>query len=334
MADIQSLGTLLRQLYISSILALSLALLSFVQPVFATSSPPPLICNLGVYLVSLQELNVAEGSFGADFWVWVNCPTKSSDILEKMDFVNSKQINPSLDSDQKKGQIYWSNRKIQGIFKHDWSVGNFPFDRHRLKIEIEHGLLDRNQLIYQVDRQTSNYQKKMKIDGWQITKFTLKEYTNTYETTYGDPTLDPALGSEFSHVDVEIFIQRRSSIIFAKLTTAVYLALAISLAVYFVREFEARMGTLIGSLFAIVINQQVVDATLGKADGFKLVDAIHIMAMFYISVAVVLAILSHQDQEQGNQEIAIRRDLLSFKISAISFSIINLILIGYAAIAG
>ncbi len=334
MGDIQSLGTLLRQLCISSILALSLTLLSSVQPVFAASSTQPLRCSLGVYLLSLQELNVAEGSFGADFWIWINCPQKSPDVLQKMDFVNSKQINPSLDSDQEKGKIYWSNRKIQGVFKHDWNVVNFPFDRHRLKIEIEHGLLDVDQLVYQPNNQISTYQKNIGFDGWKITKFRLREYPKRYETTYGDPTLDPAQGSQFSHVDVEIFIQRSSLIIFAKLTTVVYLALAISLAVYFVQEFEARMGTLIGALFAIVINQQVVDSTLGKADGFKLIDAIHITAMFYLLVAVILAILSYRDGEQGREEIAIRRDFLSFKISAISFVIINLILIGSAAIAG
>lgn len=334
MGDLQSLGTLLRQLCISSILALSLTLLSSVQPVFAASSAQPLRCSLGVYLLSLQELNVAEGSFGADFWIWINCPQKSPDVLQKMDFVNSKQINPSLDSDQEKGKIYWSNRKIQGVFKHNWNVGNFPFDRHRLKIEIEHGLLDVDQLVYQPNNQISNYQKTIVFDGWKITKFRLQEYTKRYETTYGDPTLDPTQGSQFSHVDVEIFIQRSSLIIFAKLTTVVYLALAISLAVYFVQEFEARMGTLIGALFAIVINQQVVDSTLGKADGFKLIDAIHITAMFYLLVAVILTILSYRDGEQGREEIAIHRDFLSFKISAISFVIINLILIGYAAIAG
>jgi hypothetical protein len=258
------MGKLLQQLTLGLILAISLVILGIlgdIQPVFATSPPSPLSCRLGVYLLSLQDFNISEKSFSADFWIWINCPTQSPDILQRIDFLNSKEINPSLDSEEQKGEIYWATHKIQGVFQHNWDIRSFPFDRHILTIDLEHGLLDKKQLVYIADNQNSSYQKDIKIDGWNITDFRVTEYTKEYNTTYGDPTLQPGTVSEFSHIQIAITIQRSSLIVFLKLTTAVYTAVGISFAIYLVQEFEARLGALIGALFAIVINQQVVDST-------------------------------------------------------------------------
>jgi len=330
-------GKLLRRLTLGLILTISFAVvgsLGSMQPVLSTSAVSPLSCSLGVYLLSLQDFNISDKSFSADFWIWINCPTQSPDILQSIDFLNSKEINPSLDSEEQKGNIYWATHKIQGIFKHNWDIRNFPFDRHILTIDLEHGLLDKKQLVYIPDQQNSSYQKDIKIDGWNITDFRITEYTKEYNTTYGDPTLEPGAVSQFSHIEIAITIQRASLIIFLKLTTAVYTAVGISFAIYLVQEFEARLGALIGALFSIVINQQVVDSTLGQTDGIKLLDQIHITAMLYVLVAVILTIISYWDSKRDNEQQIIQRDRLGFFISTISFIVVNVILIGHAAIAG
>jgi len=333
----QSWVKLLRQLTMGVVLTISLALLILcldIQPVFAASPLPPLTCRLGVYLLSLQDFDVSAKEFSADFWIWINCPTESPEVLQRIDFLNSKEMNVSLDSEQKRDNIYWATHKVQGIFKHNWEIGNFPFDRHVLTIEMEHGLLDRTQLVYTPDSENSNYQQSLKVDGWKVTNFKLQEYTKDYNTTYGDPALKPGDVSSFSHIDVAIDIQRSSIIVFLKLTTAVYVAVGISLVIYLVPEFEARMGTLIGALFAIVINQQVVDSVLGQTDGIKLVDQIHITAMLYVLSAVIFTIISYWDSKKENEQTLIRRDRLSFSISMISFIVVNIILISHAAIVG
>lgn len=332
----RSLPIRLYQLTLSLLVTLISTLLCYIQPVEAAPSPQPLTCGLGVYLLSLQDFNMAEGSFGADFWVWINCPTKNSKALELIDFVNAKEINGSLDNSDVKANIYMATRKIHGVFKHDWDVANFPFDRHAITIEIENGQLDRSYLIYQPESLDSGYLKNLQPKEWSITSFSVRENIKVYNTTYGDPTLSAKEGSKYSNIAISIGLKRNSFIGFLKLTTAVYIAVAITLAVYFINpsRFEPRIGTLVGALFAIVVNQQVVDSTLGQTEGLKLVDQIHMIAMAYVLAAVIVAIISLKEYEQGKEKAAIRRDCRSFYISAISFIIANIILIGRAAIAG
>ncbi|MCL1472419.1 hypothetical protein [Argonema antarcticum] len=336
-SSVRYFATLLGKLTISLIVAAIFSLLSCIQPVFAQSSEQPQTCGVGVYLLSLGDFDVTEGSFRAEFWIWVNCPTKMPEALQLMDFTNSKEINISLDSAEEKQGVFWANHKVQGVFKHDWNIANFPFDRHVLEIKIEHGQLDVTKLVYKPQIEISKYRKNERLSGWQITKFSIQEETKAYDTTYGDPSLAESEESKFSRIVVAIEIERSSFIAFLKLTTAVYIAVAIAIAIYLVSTtsgFELRISTLVGALFAIVVNQQVVDSTLGLTEDLKLVDKIHITAMVYVLIEVIVTIISFLLSQKGQENTADRLDKIGFYLSAISFVVINIILVMNAARIG
>ena len=114
--DVRKPKELLQKVTLGLIVVISLVIwgiVGYIQPVVAASTSPtsastPLLltCNLGVYLLSLQDFNISEKSFSADFWIWINCPTQAPDILQRIDFLNSKEVNSSLDSEEQKGKIY------------------------------------------------------------------------------------------------------------------------------------------------------------------------------------------------------------------------------------
>ncbi|MDQ3568055.1 MAG: hypothetical protein M3397_08240, partial [Actinomycetota bacterium] len=88
------------------------------------------------------------------------------------------------------------------------------------------------------------------------------------------------------------------------------------------------------ALFAIVVNLQVSDAVLGSLEEVALVHKIHILAMAYIFVAALLAIVSRRGYESGRNKLARRRDLVGFFAFGLSFVAFNVALIAAAAIAG
>ncbi len=98
--------------------------------------------------------------------------------------------------------------------------------------------------------------------------------------------------------------------------------------------FSGRITLLAAALFAIVVNLQVSDAVLGSLEEVALVHKIHILAMAYIFVAALLAIVSRRGYESGRNKLARRRDLVGLFAFGLSFVAFNVALIAAAAIAG
>jgi hypothetical protein len=94
------------------------------------------------------------------------------------------------------------------------------------------------------------------------------------------------------------------------------------------------MMVLVGALFATVVNMQVGNSVLGSPEAVSLVDKIHIVALAYVFVAAVMAVVSRRDYAVGRKSRARRRDLVSLCVFGASFLIINATLILLAALAG
>lgn len=334
-AEVASWDKVLRSIALLWILAVSFTLLGYVQPVFAQSPAKPQSCNAGVYLMSLYDFNLEENSFGADAWLWTNCAEQVSDPL-KLDFINAKSTEVSGEGADKIENIYWTYQKIRGVFRYDWNISNFPFDRHTLKIEIESAVYDGNQFVYRADKEQSKYSKEIKLEEWVITDFSFEEETFIYDSTFGNPSYSKINQAPFSRLILSVTLKRNSLIGFFKLNIGVYIAFAIAMAIYFMppSSLEGRLGTLVGTLFAVVVNLQVADSVLGGEKDLSLVDKIHITAMSYIVVAVVMSFVSFRDGEKENLVRAIRRDSVAFFLSNISFIVVNIILIVHAARVG
>ena len=91
------------------------------------------------------------------------------------------------------------------------------------------------------------------------------------------------------------------------------------------------MTVLVCALFATVVNMQVGNSVLGSPEAVSLVDKIHILALAYVFVAAVLAVLSWRDYDLGRESRARRRDLVSLCVFGVSFPVINAVLIVQAA---
>jgi hypothetical protein len=64
------------------------------------------------------------------------------------------------------------------------------------------------------------------------------------------------------------------------------------------------------------------------------VDEIHIVALAYVFVAGVMAVISWRDYDSGHASRARRRDLVSLCVFGATYLLINAILIVLAAAAG
>jgi hypothetical protein len=304
----------------------------------AEAQPPssPKTCNVGSYLISLHDFDLTDKSFAADFWFWSTCPEKHLRPLQVMDFVNAKKITSSLDAIYERGDLYWSYVKVSGVFHHDWDIRNFPFDRHVLKIITENTNASASSFVYTPDRDGSKASRDIQLEGWEITDFRIEDHVYLYDTTFGDPAFSGSDTSDYARLILTIALSRDSLLSFFKLSSGVYAAFALSLLSFFLNASQtaARIGLLVGTLFAVLVNQRESESVLGRTEALTLVDQIHITAMVYIFAGTVMAIHSRWLSEAGREELAHRRDRIGFWVASVSFVIVNGIIVAAAAATG
>jgi hypothetical protein len=291
-------------------------------------------CPIGVYVTSLRDLDPVGASFGIDFWVWSVHP-QGDNPLDNLEFVNAKQIESRLERTNERGDREWSRLKARATVLHDWDVRDFPFDRQNLTLDL--GIAGSDTPACGVDRAGSGYDKGIAPEGWRIAAFDVERHTRENATDFGDPAHSGRIAQE--HVLVTVELQRESVIGFIKLVAGVYAAIAIALLSFLMAPdqapiFSGRMTVLVGALFATVVNMQVGNSLLGSPEAVSLVDKIHIVALAYVFVAGVMAVISWRDYDSGHASRARRRDLVSLCVFGVTYLLINAILIVLAAAAG
>ena len=285
-------------------------------------------------MISLYEFDLVDDSFSADFWFWSTC---DEDLrpLDTMDFPTAKHVERTLPATVQRGDKFWSYVKVSGVFRHNWDVRNFPFDRHELAMEIEHTAAPASQFRYTADVAGSKVNPEIRLDSWRVTDFSVHEYVYLYDTVFGDPAFEGKEVSDYPRMKVEISIERKKMIGFLKLTAGVYIAFAFAMLAFFLGgETGARTGLLVGTLFAVLVNQRVAEAVLGRVEAFTLVDRIHVTAMVFLFAAAFVSLLTRRLHLQGKEQLAARIDRYGVVSSTILYVAVNLLIVWRAAVVG
>ncbi len=290
--------------------------------------------TVGIYITSLRDFDVADQSFGADFWLWSVHPP-GTEPLGGMEFVNAKEVDIRLDQTSGRSEGAWSREKVRATVLHDWNLSDFPFDRQALEIELR--LDDPSALAYRADEAESGYGQDIAPEGWRVTDFEIEERVEEYATTFGEP--DASGGSIQHYFLVTLQVERDSAAGFFKMIAGVYAAIALGCLSFLMTPdqatvFSGRITLLAAALFAVVVNLQVSDTMLGSLEEIALVHKIHILAMAYVFVAALLSIVSRRRCDSGQVKRAKRWDMAGLCVFSVSFAVFNIVLIASAAVAG
>jgi len=307
-----------------------------ISNVQAQDDDTPQTCKIGVYLTSLHDLKSAAKTFAADMWVWSDCPNEELTPLQSMEFVNANSSDGKLDYTEIKDGVVWSQRKVSGVFRDDWDVHNYPFDRHTLIIEMEEAAYDTSAFVYTADKANSTFSPDIQLDGWQVTNFELLEGETLYTTTFGDPTLEGSGESVYSKLEVAISIVRTDLTSFLKLIGPVYIAFGValvSLLLYMenASALNPQVGLQAASLFATVVNLSRASDALGLSEHLTLVDQIHIVTLVFILTVTMMVIQSQRSLRTGmTPDEVSQKNFRRFIYLGVSYIVLNIGLISFA----
>ena len=282
---------------------------------------------VGVYITSIYALDFAENDFGMDFWVWFVHKNADIDPKETMEIVNAENATFEYGTNESKGNYMWSVQKCRTMIKKNWVIDRFPLDDQMLEVMLEETDRDTSEVVYVADIANSKIDTSVDLNGWSVSSFSIAPVVKTYNTTYGDPTLEGE--SSYARLEFSTVITRDSSRIFLKLFLGLYVAFLIALAVFFLdgSEIGARTSLAVGALFAAVGNKYIVDSSLPDHTSFTIVDKIHNLTFALIFVSIVFNVISNAIFRQGKPKLGRRIDYAAFALLMIAYGVWHYIII-------
>ncbi|MFH1708498.1 MAG: hypothetical protein ABIF71_11365 [Planctomycetota bacterium] len=313
----------------TAVLVLLLALAA-AAPAQAPAPAPPVKCTVGAFIMSLYDLDARDGSFGVDYWLWFTYTDTGIKPLETVEYINTKTAGDSLASVEDRNGTFYACKKVKATVIHDWAVEAFPFDRQVLRIIVEESNWESSRIQYVPDTAATNVSSDIALRGWKIDDVDIKVMNSPYDTTFGDPRGESE--AVFTRAVISITLVREATGMFFKLHGVLYIAMAVVVLALFMKPadqvvFAGRVGLIVSMLFAAIINQCVVEASVGETVRLSLSAKIHILTFVAVFAAILITFLSRRWHEHGQGDRAIMLDRVSALVLPMLYAVINVMLI-------
>jgi ABC-type branched-subunit amino acid transport system substrate-binding protein len=177
----------------------------------------------GVNMNEIGELDTANPSFSADFFLWFNY-TGGNDATD-IDFINA--VDPALElgdpvRNVTRDGVTYRLYRVSGRFKAPLQFQDFPFDQQNLVITFQNQSLPSSKLVYAIDRDflarsqaerlTSGSNAAVSINAipsWRANEMQLYQGTVGSTALMGDPDANVgSSGIEYSTVTADIAMSR------------------------------------------------------------------------------------------------------------------------------
>ena len=287
--------------------------------------------QVGAYIISVHDINFHNKEYTVRFWLWLLYDNLEFDFPSQIDIPNAKQIDkPEVIMDMIDGKA-WQLMKMKCVMKHNWRVGEFPFDKQQLVVHIENSIYDQKRLVFVPDEMGSTFDRELTLDGWRISNFEVNTNTHEYTTTFGDPSTD-MLHSEYASFNIKLDIERDAWGLFMKIFIGMYIAFMISILSFTTKpsELEPRFGLPVGGLFAAVGNKYIIDSLLPESSSFTLVDSLHAITFMAIFLTLLVSAIALHYSDRGNNKASMKVNYWGSRVVVIAYVAMNAIMIGIA----
>lgn len=287
------------------LLIILLANASLLRPALAQTAGMPQVCRIGVDLEDLYDLDMARDTFGAILWIWSVCPSEDVAPLDAIAFrtaATGLNLSPVEVLTLSSGERY-ASRRVQGTFRYNWDMHNYPFDRQRVVIPIDDTRYTAARLIFEPDHAQSIVTPDLRgrLDEWTVSDLTLEASISEEPSTYGLPDAD---GARYARLEISVVLERAQLVTFLKLTSGVFAGVFIAFLSFFYDPndrsgFGGKLGLLVGVLFAVLLNLRTADSAIGDTGHLTLVTRIHLVTLGLIVVLALVALRDRRQVERG-----------------------------------
>jgi hypothetical protein len=296
----------------------------FVSFLFAQEQKPDTVTT-GIYVTSIHDIDFKQQEYTVDFWLWLKYKNPDFDFIHNLEIPSAKSVDKYFTTaDTSNGQVYLL-MKLQCVMKDSWRITNFPFDKQTLRLSIENSQYDKSALVFKPDTLGKHYDPRFTLRGWVIDSFRMSVSPKAYETAFGDPEYTVP-HSDYSAFRVRLSIQRDAIGLFWKLFIGMYIAFLIAYVCFYIHadSIDSRFSLSVGSLFAVIGNKYIVDASLPETVTFTLVDMLHGITLLFILLIVAANAVSLQISKKGKLKRANKFDMITAQVLLVLYIILNI----------
>jgi hypothetical protein len=243
----------------------------------------------------------------------------------------SKSVERYFETTDITGGKVFMLMKLQCVMKDSWQITNFPFDKQTLRLSIENSQYDSRSCVFAPDTLGKHFDPRFTLHGWAIDSFRIMIATKTYETTFGDESLARP-HTEYSSFRVRIKIERDALGLFWKLFIGMYIAFLIAYTCFYIHadSIDSRFSLSVGSLFAVIGNKYIVDASLPETVTFTLVDMLHGLTLIFILCVIAANIWSLKLVKRNKLQQSNKFDTIIAQVLLVLYVTLNLYYISQA----
>ena len=269
------------------------------------SATPPGRVQLGIYLFSVQDLDFAKHTFHSTFEVWWRWRGEGFDPLATLQVVGARTATVTLEDRRKlpDGENY-AVARVDATINQVLDTGAFPFDRHRLLIQIESPYED-EYLNFAVDSEASLLDADAFSPGWRLTDFRVREERVKYPTTFG---LKERANDRYSRVVVEVVAERVGWRVALDYFIGFIVCVLLCLLGYLipVNLLAARTTLLTAATIAAVGNKYVINTLTETSVTARLVNVAVIAAFAMVLIYMLTSVRCERIAEAGHRARAER----------------------------
>lgn len=284
---------------------------------------------VGAYINGISNLDLKSGSAKIDAYLWFRSP-KNIKILDTVEVMNGEKPEVSSIVTKKIGKTFYSSERIQLDTRQIFNLKKFPLDRQVIRIDLENSEFDAEDLQFVADEKNTKVSESLVLPGWKIGKPSIRVTDKSYDTNYGDLTMGDN-GSVYSRAIVEIPIEREGMGYFFKLFGTVFLSAAVAFLSFYIRpdDLDPRFGLGVGGIFAVVASNFVLSSMLPETHEFTMGEALLLMTIVSIFIALLESVVSLRLWESGNTKAALKLDKYAGISLPLAYVSISAIIVSY-----
>ena len=211
----------------------------------------------GIDITHLNRIDIKEGTFNADFYLWMRC-ADGDDMpsqIELSGFSGNFDASRPLQSGREDGLDYrlW---RVSGNFKANFDLHDYPFDTQALLIRLQNRDHPREQIAYAIDTFGLQLDRRGQSGGssdafrdlqlWHVVA--VRPFVDSFsvQSTLGKPELfGTANRTEYGGFDTEIIVHRNVAAFMVKTLVPLFLLAVVVFATLFFPPTLAKERTTI-----------------------------------------------------------------------------------------
>jgi hypothetical protein len=193
-------------------------------------SDHPTSVNVSVTLINIEKVDLAANSYRLDFYLTFlfNSSEIGLNEVKEFEFINGAPSKYEIYVNETEGYLEY---RVKGDFIKTFDFTRYPFETHKIVVELEHKNLNIDKLIFQA-YPTSNIDEGINVVGWDLGDLETRVVEHSYD------------GTSYSRFIFDITLKRPILSSFIKSILPIAVITTISLLAFFVspQNFSQRIG--------------------------------------------------------------------------------------------